>query len=220
MMHWPGLMVRPMADLIFRESDHTYWLGEKKLPGVTTILSILGGYEGVPKHLLERAARRGTAVHKMTELDDAGELDVGALSDEMIGYLSAWQDFKRIVRPEICDAEVQGHHAKLLYAGTRDRCLAIKGKLGILDIKSSYMLMPTTGPQTAAYAEIFNQGVARADQAKKRWGLRLAKDGSYELKEYTDAGDMTTFVSCLNLYRWAEKHNKQLIKNIEEANSY
>ena len=66
-----------MSELVFRESDHTYWLGDVQVPGVTTVLAILGGYEGIPERILRKAADRGTAVHKITELDDAGTAVLG-----------------------------------------------------------------------------------------------------------------------------------------------
>lgn len=205
-----------MPELQFDEGKHVYTLGGQTLPGVTTVLKLLGGYEGIPARILQKAADRGTAVHTITELDDAGELDYGTLDDEFIGYLMAWHRFKDEVRPEILDAEVRGYHPKLLYAGTRDRRMIIRGKKGILDIKSSYRLMPSTGPQTAAYKEIFNENADKADQVKHRWGLKLSKDGTYELQEYKDPGDWNTFVSCLNCWRWIVQHNQRLKSNIEE----
>lgn len=204
-------------ELRFDEPTHTYWLGDRKLPGTTTVLGILGGYEGIPARILQKAAERGTAVHKITELDDDGTLDYATLDDELAGYLEGWWRFKEERKPIILDAEVPGFHPKLLYAGTRDRRLIIGNKAGILDIKSSYRLMPSTGPQTAAYKEIFNANVPKADQVKHRWGLRLGRDGTYELKEYTDhAGDLNTFLSALNCYRFIEQNNAKLKSAIEE----
>ena len=209
-----------MADFSFRPEDHTYWLDGKKLPGVTSILKLLGGYEGIPERVLRKAADRGTAVHAVTEMDDAGTLDYGSLDDELTGYLMGWHRFKDEMKPEILDAEVSGYHPRLLFAGTRDRRLILHGKRGaklsILDIKSSYMLMPTTGPQTAAYGEIWNETAPKDEQVKNRYGLRLTKDGNYELQEYKDPGDWNVFVSCLNALRFIEKHNKTLLSRIEE----
>ena len=208
-----------MDELRFDPSNHTYWIGTKKLPGVTGILKVLGGYEGIPERILRKAADRGTAVHKITELDDAGTLDYETLAEELFGYLMGWHRFKEEMRPEIFDAEVADYHPQLLYAGTRDRRMIIHGlkkpKMSILDIKSSYMLMPTTGPQTAGYKEIHNANASKDEQAHTRYGLRLGKDGTYELKEYKDMGDWNTFVSCLNCTRWIDQHNKQLASNIE-----
>lgn len=202
--------------LVFRESDHTYWLGDKRVPGVTTVLKVLGGYEGIPKRILEKAATRGTTIHKITELDDDGTLDYAALPDDLIGYLMGYHRFKEEVRPQILDTEVPDYHPGMLYAGTRDRRLAIGKKVGILDVKSCYRLMPSTGPQTAGYKEIFNANAPKSEHVKHRWGLRLGRDGTYELKEYTDPGDWNTFVSALNCFRFIEKHNAKLLANIED----
>lgn len=200
----------------FEEATHSYFLGTEKLPGTTSILSLLGGYESVPKKLLEVAAARGTAVHKVTELDDAGTLDYASLSDELTGYLLGWHKFKAEKKPIMLDAEVAGYHPRLKYAGTRDRRIVIGKKVGILDIKSSYMLMPTTGPQTAAYKEIWNETAPKDEQVKHRWGLKLTKDGDYQLHEYTDALDLNTFISCLNVWRFMQRHNPKKIQTIEE----
>lgn len=208
-------MLDPNSDLRFQESDHTYWVGSEQLPGVTTVLGVLGGYEGIPKRILQVAAERGTAVHKITEMDDADTLDYGSLDDALTGYLMGWHKFKHEMKPTILDAEVPGFHPGMRYAGTRDRRLAIGTKVGILDIKSSYVLMPSTGPQTAAYKEIWNAAAGKDDKAKHRWGLKLTKDGNYELKEYKDPGDWNTFVSCLNVWRFISQHNQKLKANIE-----
>lgn len=199
----------------FEEATHSYFLNAEKLPGVTSVLSLLGGYEGVPKKILQKAAERGTAVHKITELDDAGRLDYAELDDSLAGYLMGWHKFRHELQPEILDAEVPDFHPQMKYAGTRDRRLIIRGEVGILDIKSSFALMPTTGPQTAAYLEIYNAKAPRSERIKKRWGLRLTKDGDYELKEYKDRNDFNTFVSALNVWRWCERHNAKKIEIIE-----
>lgn len=204
------------AALRFDAATHSYYIGNEKLPGVTSILSILGGYENVPKKLLEVASQRGTAVHTLTERDDDGTLDYASLSDELTGYLLGWQKFKDEKKPIMLDAEVPGYHPTLKFAGTRDRRIVIGKKVGILDIKSSYMLMPTTGPQTAAYKEIWNATAPKDEQVKHRWGLKLTKDGDYLLHEYTDALEWNTFVSCLNCYRFMQRHNPKKIQTIEE----
>lgn len=77
--------------------------------------------------------------------------------------------------------------------------------------------MPSTGPQTAAYTAIHNANTpTKSDHIKKRYGLRLTKDGNYQLKEYKDAGDFNLFVSALNCWRWCQRHNQKLLEAIEE----
>ena len=194
--------------LEFNESTHTYTLNGVIVPSVTSVLSILNGYEGIPLQTLQRAAERGTAVHKATELSDLGELDYGSLDDEISGFLLGWHKFLDDKKPELVAVEKQVYHPSLRYAGTLDRELVLDGKLSVLDIKSSYKLMPATAPQTAAYAEASNaHRKAKSDHIKNRYGLRLTADGNYELQQYKDATDMNVFLSCLNVVRWLEKHN-------------
>lgn len=193
--------------LVFDPVKHEYWLNGVKLPGVTGTLSILGGYEGIPKHILDAASERGTAVHKVTELSDQGTLDYSELDDELLGYLMGWHKFLDDKKPELITVEGMIHHPTLLYAGTFDRELILDGHLSILDIKSSFKLMPSTAPQTAAYAEAVNaHRKNKSDHAKRRYGLRLTKDGDYELKRYSDGTDFNIFISCLNVHRWIQKH--------------
>lgn len=195
--------------LEFNESTHTYTLNGVIVPSVTSVLSILGGYEGIPLQTLQRAAERGTAVHKATELSDLGTLDYSGLDDEVLGYLMGWHKFLDDKKPEIVTVEKQVFHPSLLYAGTFDRELVLDGHLSILDIKSSAKLMPATAPQTAAYAEAVNgHRKNKADQVKRRYGLRLTADGNYELKQYKDPSDMNVFLSCLIVFRWVETHNQ------------
>lgn len=208
------------GDFRFDEESHTYWLGDQRLPGVTTILSVLGGYEGIPAKVLKIAAERGTAVHKLTELEDLGQLDYTSIPDEQMGYLEAYWRFHDDFRPEVLDVEVADYHETLLYAGCRDRRMVIKGRPGILDVKTCYRLMPTTGPQTAGYTEIYNARQKKAaDKLKKRWGLRLGRDGTYELKEYNDPSDLNIFLSCLNAYRYIQLHNPKKLQLIEELSN-
>jgi hypothetical protein len=171
--------------LEFNEERHEYTWNGKRVPSVTQALQLLGGYEGIPMRVLEKAATRGTAVHKATELYDLGTLDWSTVSDEVFGYLEGWMKFLEVEKPEIIEVEKLNYHEKFMYAGAMDRTMILRGKKAILDIKSSFMLMPSCAPQTAAYLEMENQHIKAAkDKFKKRYGLRLTPDGDYELKEW------------------------------------
>lgn len=193
-------------DLVFRESDHTYWLGGEQIPGVTTILKPVTGYDGIPKWILDKAAERGTAVHYVTELHDLGTLDYASVDDELIPYLTAYMAFLDAVKPKIITVESRVFHPVLKYAGTEDREMVINGFLSSLDIKTCAEMQASTGPQTAAYMEAKNHGRSAADKIKRRYGLQLKKDGRYELHQYKDATDFNTFTSCLNVWRFNQRH--------------
>src|SRR5262245_23836256 len=108
--------------LRFDPKDHRYFLGDRELPSVTTVLT-----ESFPlsirKDLLETARWRGTVVHRACELDDKLELDESSIDDEVRPYLTAWRSFRRHTgfRPDLEGIEVQKYHPLLYYAGTIDR---------------------------------------------------------------------------------------------------
>lgn len=188
--------------LEFEPEGHIYRLGDEVLPSVTQLLEPLAGYAGIPKHILDAAADRGTAVHRMCELHDYGTL--GEYEPGYEGYLQAWIRFLAESGFEIELIEYQQHHPKLKYAGTIDRTGWHKKKRGLLDIKTTAALMPVVGPQTAGYQELQE---ANGDKIDFRWAVQLKMDGTYKLEVLTDRTDLSTFTSSLNLYRWKERHN-------------
>lgn len=196
--------------LEFHPRDHTYTKGGVLVPGVTTVLNILDTYAGIPAGVLEYAARLGTAVHKATELDDLGTLDEATVADEIWPYLLGYRAFRRDFELEQIDpsrVERRVFHAKAWYAGTLDRLLVIDGEISVVDIKSTRQLMPSTGPQTAAYLHAWNYRRQVDLKAKRRYALQVTDDGDYNLKEYKDAGDFGLFMACLALHNW--KANNQ-----------
>lgn len=60
-------------DLSFNEDTHEYYYGELVLPGITGTIKRLcfpDKYKGIPEHILEAAAARGTEIHKLLETAD------------------------------------------------------------------------------------------------------------------------------------------------------
>lgn len=192
-----------MSELQFQEEGHVYTIGDEVIPSVTKILEPLAGYAGVPDWILAAAADRGTEVHKMCELFDYGTL--GEYNPGYKGYLDAWEKFLIESGFEVELIERRMFHPTLRYAGTVDRVGYHKGKRGILDIKTTVALMPVVGPQTAGYEALCNAN--DDDEIKFRWAVQLKPDGTYRRESLTDRIDMSAFTSCLNLYRWKEKHH-------------
>ena len=74
--------------VVFNEAEHTYTLGEKTLISVTQLLKKHGlstNYANVDAEVLEKAANKGTAVHKEIE-NYIKNGDVGFTS-ELIDYI-------------------------------------------------------------------------------------------------------------------------------------
>lgn len=121
-----------MPDLIFRESDHSFWLGDRRLPSVTQIL----------KHFIPRwecdewYLERGKAGHKATELHDKGTLNPDSVDPQLQGYLQAWIKFREDYQFVPGSIEYQVHHPVYLYAGVIDRLGIIENNRVLLDIKT------------------------------------------------------------------------------------
>lgn len=61
--------VLKLPELTFDERRHVYKLNGVALPSVTTVMKPLSGdvYDSIDKAILDRAAKRGTAVHNAIE---------------------------------------------------------------------------------------------------------------------------------------------------------
>lgn len=55
------------SELVFNADNHTYELNGKPLPSVTSLLDYKSDYHGIAATTLEKAAERGTAIHKEIE---------------------------------------------------------------------------------------------------------------------------------------------------------
>ena len=80
--------------VVFQEESHTYDLDGKKLHGVTDIVKWVFDetYDGIPADVLQRAAERGTAVHKACELFD------------IMGIVSPMEEREVDAYRELCEA--------------------------------------------------------------------------------------------------------------------
>lgn len=75
------------SPVVFREDDHTYWLGEKQLKGVTSTLIHLAfpdKYKDVDPAVLANAARMGHELHEKIEFHDTFGSNAEEHGDERI----------------------------------------------------------------------------------------------------------------------------------------
>lgn len=171
-----------MAQLLFFDSDHRYQLDGEDLPSVSELCRFISReiYGDVAQYNLDRAAERGTAVHKATEsLDKYGKIDV---EDGILPYIQAYIKFRKEHKVEWKRIEYATHHPTDKYAGTLDRVGTLDGKLVILDIKTSYTIhTPLCSAQLNLYRRMME---ANGDPVEKLFVLHIKKDGTYRLKEF------------------------------------
>jgi hypothetical protein len=186
--------------LTFDEIEHRYYWQGKPVPGVTSVLSALHNFDGVPEEILKPAQDRGTAVHLACEYDDKGILDDASIDERISGYVQAWRQFRSDNATEWTHIEHQCFHSVLRYAGTLDRAGTINGEKWLIDIKTSVQSHPVWGVQTAAYSNAANL------TDHKRGTIQLRSDGTYRFHEWKSASDWPVFVSLLTVNNFLEKN--------------
>lgn len=192
------------SGLVFIEKSHEYFLNGVKLPSVTEILKPLSSYtDAIPDAVMEKARDRGTKVHVATELYDLGTLDLDNLHPVLRPYLDAWIRFREETGFQPKLSEFRVYSAIYGYAGTLDRTGVLDGQC-VLDIKARAQMTPDTGPQTAAYQRALEE--LTDEPHPGRYGVLLLPTGKYKLTTYKDRGDFKTFLSCLNVHNFRQKH--------------
>jgi hypothetical protein len=161
------------TEFITSESEHWYTSEKKKntwYPSVTTILSVFPKGIGFNKYLtaqvswessqeiLKTAAKRGTNVHKGTEL-----LEEGVVLSREFYTLEEWQMLEGFVKwwreynPILIHKELGIVSDKIKTGGTIDRIYSIDGSLVLLDIKTSGAIHDNYWVQVAAYVKLFEE---------------------------------------------------------------
>lgn len=188
------------------QATHTYRLDGRVVPSVTQVLGPLNDYSMVPHDVLEAARVFGQHVHEACDLLDRGELDWSALDPSLVPYVEAWSNFLATSGAVVIASEQPVYHAKLGYAGTPDKVLAWgKRKTFVIpDIKSTAIVPPTVGPQTAAYARAYQSMYGGREPA--RYCIQLREDGTFRTFPRTDPADWTYFLSALNCHKFREQH--------------
>ena len=194
---------------IFRESDHTYWYGEERLPSVTEIMKPLYDFSKVDPEILSTAADFGTAVHKAIKLWIDGRLDMDTLDPSLIKPL---EGFMRWYEKGMCGAglgtleyceESLGHY-RLKYSGTPDLVF----EYGIVDIKTRPYNAITDPVQLAGYAGLV------AGTCLKRYVLFIDLDGNVKLTNAYKKQAGVVFRKLLDKWKM-DKAVTDLIKNLK-----
>jgi|SRR5690606_9702692 len=191
--------------LLFDEAAHRYTLDGRPVPGVTTVLKLVSGadYAGVDPDVLARAAARGTAVHRMVELDGQGILDEDSLDDELRPYLAQWRQF--MAQSGFVSLLQEGKVAsrRYGYAGTLDLFGVLNGRFALIDVKSVVRVMRATGPQTAAYElalREWNPDVLPGDAPVDRFALQLRPAAAWQLVPFPSRTDARVFLGALTCH--------------------
>lgn len=183
-------------------------------PSVTQLLNEfkLIDYSDVLPEVLEKKRILGTRVHYATALIDRQELDEDDTSKrfpEILPYLEAYRKFRIIEKFEPSEEKIGRLyspkwkiHGELDEAGERLELLGNENY--IIDYKCTYVMFPSTGPQTSGYEILLKERLKI--NVKKRFGLLLKSNGNYELHPFNDPNDKQDFLACVHLH-W-QRRNK------------
>lgn len=122
------------SSVVFNEENHTYFLGEKQLSGITGMIKrqlFPDKYKDVPQFVLERAAERGTKVHHECQFADVTGFEPEC--QEAINYL--------MIRTGAGYAALDNEYTvsdEEHFASNIDCVWEKDGKIALADIKTTY----------------------------------------------------------------------------------
>ena len=155
----------------FDETTHVYRINGQPVPGVTSVLKEAGLIDAT--FFTPETAQRGTFVHTACALWDKNDLDTCALDPRLVGYLEAWQKFRKDSGIVPAIIETPYYSDKYGFAGTIDRAWMDGNHFVVADIKSGPL--PSWLPlQLAGYSILIN--------AFSGMGIELRNNGKYSVK--------------------------------------
>lgn len=192
-----------MNKIKFVENTHKYYLNNREIPSVTTIMQFITDckYGTIPESVLENAREKGKKVHFAIEVYN--KTNYLGLDEENRGYVEAYikwlKDFK--IDKAKLQSEVKTYNNALNYAGTVD---LIYDKQTVIDIKTTAELdIKNVAVQTTAYKNALNNFKDLGYNIKECYVLRLKKNGTYEYIKLQDKFNI--FLACLTLYNFVGK---------------
>jgi hypothetical protein len=170
---------------------------------LTRRLELIGGAPWAERNAL---ANRGTEVHDLADqLAHGQQIDV---PEELKGFVDAYLAYTYQLEPVDLISEAPVAHTGYWYAGTLDLITRIRDRILLVDLKTSSGIWPDHALQLAAYEHcdlIQVQGEERPmPEVDGCAVLRLAGDGTYELRELETERSWLAFQYLLGVHRWQQ----------------
>lgn len=186
------------GDLEYYDDQHLYLFEGLILPSVTEIIGKkFNDYADVPKDILNRAAERGTKVHKQIENYCKSGIDDGSTAIRNFKFLQIQYGF------EVLDNElpvVIFENDIPVACGRLDMTIEMDGRVGIADIKTCSAL---NKPKIAYQLNMYRLGLIQSygvqaeflkiihirDNIRKFIDMPINEEETYKLiEEYNNAG--------------------------------
>ena len=224
MLTEPAPLVNSAHSFSFDPDKHEYREPDGTIvPSCTQILEAIwpGTYEGIRQETLIRKSSLGTAVdlacHQL-DTPEQGTLDWNTLHPEAMGYVLAYEKFKREQKFVVAGSKIQGIATVrgMKYGYEIDK----RGFMGrfatILDLKCAAQEQPLWCLQLAGYELVESPSQALRDAGCDdphrmmngwwRCALILRPDGTYKVYQYRDPRDKDMFLCALACVWWGRNH--------------
>lgn len=190
--------------LMFDQASHTYFLDGPQVPSTTGVLRDSGliNLDRIPPFILERARKRGSAVHALVHFLNEDDLDWSSVDEAYLPYLNAWMAYRleRKLRVLLCEYRIASRRHRV--AGTLDLLCDIAGDGWLIDYKTGDPEDVAADFQTGSYLgmamewALEDSRLAAVLNRHTRWrraAVRLMRTGSFRVTEYTDPRDYSRF---------------------------
>ena len=202
-----------MAKLLFFDTDHTYTLDGEVIPSVSEITRFMSReiYGDIRQFDLDRAADRGSAVHKAIEvLNKYGSVEA---TDDVVPYVKAYLAFTKDHPCQWEKIEWAVVSPEKDYAGTLDYYGTVDGKKTIVDLKTTSTISPAHRKLYEAAQNLYRIAIEPEYPVEQLLILQLKPDASYKLYELPI--DSTLANACRAMHQ-ALKKRKRKPKTKEE----
>lgn len=191
------IVIPEFPELTFDEAGHIYRLNGLVVPSVTTLMKPLSDdyYRTVSQEVLDRAAKRGTAIHNAVE--NYTQFGIEDIAPAYAGYFEGFCRWWELRKPEPLAMECRVYHKILRYAGTADLLCVIGGRLTLVDYKSTAQVnTKLCAVQLEGYDRAFESHGVKVDD---RLILHLSKSGYEEVPFQRSSKCWSVFSSLMTI---------------------
>lgn len=195
--------------VIFDEEKHTYTLGDKKLKGITWIISKYikpDKYINIPQDVLDKAIERGHTVHKEIEMYVNG-FPFSEVSNETSNFYKIAKDIK-FIESEYCVTD------EVNFASNID---IIDSNYNLYDIKTTYSLdKESLSWQLSIYAYLFE--LQTGEKAGSLYGIWLHGDTAkiVDVERIDNEHIKTLLDAAINDAEWENPFKPAKIDEIDD----
>jgi hypothetical protein len=183
----------------FEGDGHRYFVtldgqSEERWPSATQALEVAGltdDYAGVPAVVLNRAGRRGTAIHKALPLLLEGNLDWQSVDERIVAYVEQMDLALDELKVKAWNCETPVYSSRLRVTGTPDLWCRAQCRPTVLDVKSGQktpLAVDAARLQTSLYGLMICEALGRAEQQPPPHIERIAlwlRPSGFELQRFS-----------------------------------